>query len=125
MGVGTRASGQRSARATRLAVAADAVGAVFDALADANRRTMITCLAERETATATELASILPLTRQGAAKHLGTLWAAGLVRRRRRGRETHYRLTPGPMTDAVAWMTAVGAQWDDRLSALRAHLEEA
>jgi len=101
---------------------ADVVGAVFDALADRNRRALIGFLAERETATATELAAELPLTRQGVSKHLETLWDARLVRRRRRGRETRYRLTPEPMTEAMSWMAAVGAQWDERLAALTAHL---
>src|SRR5947207_505560 len=36
-------------------------------------------LAERETATATELAAELPITRQGIAKHLSALREAGLV----------------------------------------------
>jgi hypothetical protein len=26
------------------------------------------------------------------------------------------------MADAMAWMTDVGAEWDDRLDSLRAHL---
>jgi hypothetical protein len=29
-----------------------------------------------------------------------------------------YRPTPAPMSDAVAWMAEVGAQWDGRLAAL-------
>ena len=28
------------------------------------------------------------------------------------------RATPVPLTDAIAWMTSVGEQWDDRLAAL-------
>ena len=103
-------------------MAADAVGHVFVALADDNRRRLVTLLAERPTATATELARELRLTRQGVAKHLSVLARARLVRRRRRGREAQYRLTPDPLTDAMAWMAAVGAQWEDRLEALRAHL---
>ena len=103
-------------------MATDVVDAVFDALADRNRRTLVCFLAARETATATELAAELPLTRQGVAKHLAALSEAGLVRRRKRGREARYRLTPEPMTEAMAWMASVGAQWDERLEALRAHL---
>jgi hypothetical protein len=34
-----------------------------------------------------------------------------------------YRLVPGPLTDAVAWIERVGGKWDDRLAALRRHLE--
>jgi DNA-binding transcriptional ArsR family regulator len=95
---------------------------VFDALADPNRRRLLGFLAERETATATELAGELPVTRQAVAKHLAALSAAGLVEGTRQGRETRYRLTPAPLTEAMAWMADVGAQWDARLAALGRHL---
>lgn len=95
---------------------------VFDALADPNRRRLLGFLAERETATATELAGELPVTRQAVAKHLAALSAAGLVEGTRQGRETRYRLTPAPLGEAMAWMADVGAQWDDRLAALGRHL---
>ena len=100
----------------------DTTGRVFDALADPNRRYVLEALAERETATATELAAELPVTRQAVAKHLAALNDAGLVGRRRQGRETLYELTPGPLGEAMDWMAGVGAQWDTRLAALRRHL---
>ena len=100
----------------------DSTGRVFDALADANRRYVLEALAERETATATELAAELPVTRQAVAKHLAALSEAGLVERRREGRETRYELTPEPLGDAMEWMAGVGAEWDARLAALRKHL---
>ena len=83
----------------------------------------MTSLAERGTATATELAAQLPVTRQAVAKHLAALAEAGLVEGHRLGRETRYRLTPAPLGEAIAWMTRVGAEWDERLAALRASLE--
>jgi DNA-binding transcriptional ArsR family regulator len=101
----------------------DRVDAVFGALADSNRRYLVEALAERETATATELAAELPVTRQAVAKHLIALGEAGLVESARVGRETRYRLTPGALGDAVGWMERVGTQWDGRLAALRRHLE--
>jgi DNA-binding transcriptional ArsR family regulator len=101
----------------------DLVGNVFDALADGNRRALIMRLAEREAATPTELAAELPMTRQGVSKHLATLNDAGLVERERRGREIRYRLTPEPLGQAVDWIAAVGADWDERLGALRRHLD--
>jgi DNA-binding transcriptional ArsR family regulator len=97
-------------------------GPVFSALADQNRRYLLEALADRETATATELAADLPVTRQAVAKHLSALSTAGLVSARRQGRETLYRLTPGPLAEAMSWMERVGAQWDERLSALRSHV---
>jgi DNA-binding transcriptional ArsR family regulator len=62
------------------------------------------------------------MTRQAVAKHLAALGAAGLVEATRDGRETHYRLTPGGLTEALDWMAQVGATWDERLEALRRHL---
>jgi DNA-binding transcriptional ArsR family regulator len=99
-------------------------GQVFTALADPSRRYVVETLAERGTATATELAGGLPVTRQAVAKHLAALGEAGLVASSRSGRETRYRLTPEPLGDALDWMERVGVQWDDRLGALRAHLAE-
>jgi DNA-binding transcriptional ArsR family regulator len=97
----------------------DPAGPVFSALSDPTRRTVVEALAGRETATATELASELPVTRQAVSKHLTALGTAGLVASERRGRETHYRLTPEALSDALGWMEQVGAQWERRLDALR------
>ena len=102
---------------------AERAGAVFEALADPTRRRLVGMLAERETATATELAAELPVTRQAVAKHLAALDAAGLVAARRRGRETRYRLTPAPLGEAAAWLADVEAEWDERLAALRRYVE--
>ena len=72
---------------------------------------------------AMRVAAVLDANVEGASL-FATLAEAGLVRRRRRGRETRYRLTPEPMADASAWMASVGAEWVDRLDALRAHLAQ-
>ena len=101
----------------------DDPGAVFAALSDSNRRFVLETLARTETATATELAAELPVTRQAVAKHLAALGEAGLVRATREGRESRYRLTPGPLGEAMAWLVDVGAAWDDRLGSLRTYVE--
>jgi DNA-binding transcriptional ArsR family regulator len=103
-------------------VTEDPAGRVFGALADPNRRYMVVALAQRSSATATELAAELPMTRQAVTKHLVALDEAGLVERARQGRETRYRLTPGPLGEAMDWMADVGADWDTRLTLLRDHL---
>jgi DNA-binding transcriptional ArsR family regulator len=92
--------------------------AVFTALADPTRRALMTRLSERGPATASDLARELPISRQAIAKHFVALEEAGLVMGERAGREHRYRLTPGPLTDAMSWMAGVGAAWDDRLSRL-------
>ncbi len=100
----------------------DPTGRVFGALADPHRRYVVEALAQRPTATATELAAELPVTRQAVSKHLAALGEAGLVEGTREGRETRYRLTPGPLGQAMGWMADVGAEWDRRLARLRRHL---
>jgi DNA-binding transcriptional ArsR family regulator len=94
------------------------VDAVFDALGDPSRRTLVRAIAARGDATATELAAELPVTRQAVAKQLVALADAGLLRATRSGRETRYAVTPEPLGDAVDWMVEVGAAWDDRLARL-------
>jgi ArsR family transcriptional regulator, cadmium/lead-responsive transcriptional repressor len=96
----------------------DRVGPVFAALADPTRREVVRSLADRPGLTASHLAGELPISRQAVAKHLGALSSAGLVQARREGRETRYTLTPAPLADAMEWMAAVGAEWDERLARL-------
>ena len=64
------------------------VDAVFGALADPSRVYLVERLAVLGTATPTELADELPITRQAVTKHLATLEQAGLVPGTREGRNT-------------------------------------
>jgi DNA-binding transcriptional ArsR family regulator len=102
---------------------ADRAGAVFGALSDPTRRALLQAIAAQPAATATELASDLPISRQAVQKHLSALTDAGLIEHERAGREVHYRVTPEPLSDAVSWMAAVGGQWDERLATLRRTLD--
>ena len=88
----------------------DPLDEVFSALADPSRRHVLRYLADHGTATATELTGELPMSRQAVSKHLALLNDAGLVEAERSGRELRYRLTEQ------------GAEWDERLDALRRHL---
>jgi DNA-binding transcriptional ArsR family regulator len=98
------------------------VDAVFAALSDPTRREVIRALSEEGPITATELAERLPVSRQAIVKHLASLEEAGLVASALDGRSRRFRLTPAPMREAMGWMADVGAEWDDRLEALRRHL---
>jgi DNA-binding transcriptional ArsR family regulator len=97
---------------------------VFAALADPTRRAILAALAAQGPATATDLADRLPITRQGIAKHLVLLLDAGLVTpepgERRRVR---YRLRSAPVRVAQQFLAALAHDWDDRLDALREHLD--
>lgn len=95
------------------------VDAVFSALSDPTRRAVIRSLSDDGPSTATELGDRLPVTRQAVAKHLDALEEAGLVTSVLAGRSRRYTLTPRPMTEAMAWMADVGAEWDERLESLQ------
>jgi DNA-binding transcriptional ArsR family regulator len=97
---------------------------VFVALADPTRRTILAALATDGPATATDLASRLPITRQAIAKHLTLMADAGLVTaepgERRRVR---YRLRTAPVQLAQQFLAALAHAWDDRLDALEQYLQ--
>ena len=97
---------------------------VFTALADPTRRAILATLATQGPATATDLAERLPITRQAIAKHLALLADAGLVTsepgERRRVR---YRLHSAPVQVAQQYLAALAHDWDNRLEALRDHLD--
>ena len=96
---------------------------VFAALADPTRRSILAQLATRGPATATDLAAVLPISRQAIAKHLGLLTEAGLVvaepGERRRVR---YRLHSAPIQVAQQFLAALARDWDSSFDALRRHL---
>lgn len=98
-------------------------GAVFSALSDPTRREVIRLLSEAGPSTLGELSTELPVTRQAVSKHLVVLEEAGLVTTSGATRRRRYRLTPRPLADAMGWMVDVGAEWDERLEALRRHVE--
>lgn len=95
----------------------------FAALGDPTRRQLVAWLASRP-ATATELASRLPVTRQAVVKHLGVLSEARLITKEREGREVRYRVEGDALAAAAAWITTVTARWETRLTRLKRHLEE-
>jgi DNA-binding transcriptional ArsR family regulator len=98
---------------------------VFVALADPSRRAILAELASGGPATATDLAGMLPITRQAITKHLALLADAGLLTaepgERRRVR---YRLRSAPMQVAQQFLAALARDWDSRLDALKDHLDQ-
>ena len=101
----------------------DRVDLVFSALSDPTRRAVIRRLSDDGPTTLTRLTDELPVTRQAVSKHLAALEQAGLVTATATGRSRTYRLTPGPLTEAMGGMVDVGAEWDSRLDALRRYVE--
>lgn len=94
------------------------VDAVFAALADGTRRTVLRTVVTDGPITATTIADDLPVSRQAVAKHLQVLQAAGLVRSERAGRESRYEASTGALRAAVDWIEATDAAWSRRLDDL-------
>lgn len=92
---------------------------VLAALADPVRLQLLRMMAARGAATATDLASDLPISRQAVVKHLGVLDAAGLVQHTRVGREVRYSVQPGQLNDTARWMAGMAEMWDRRLKAIK------
>ncbi|MEW2115089.1 metalloregulator ArsR/SmtB family transcription factor [Streptomyces sp. NPDC005474] len=105
--------------------AAEEVGSVLAALADPTRRRLLDVLAVRGEATATTLAEQLPVSRQAIVKHLAVLDAAGLVVGSRVGREMRYSLRSAGLDATTQWMSALAADWDRRLAAIKRAAETA
>jgi DNA-binding transcriptional ArsR family regulator len=106
-------------------VTRDVAGAVFEALADPTRRRVVHELSKDGPLTATELARRIPVSRQAIAKHFDSLEEAGLAAATRAGRETRYELRTAAFAEAEAWMRAIGATWDQRLTRFKEYVESA
>lgn len=80
--------------------------AIFKALADPTRRTLLDRLHADNGQTLRRLAADLDMTRQAASKHLRILEDANLVVTLRRGREKIHYLNPVPIHDiAERWIS--------------------
>ena len=83
---------------------------------------MLILLADREMAIA-EIAGRFPITRTAVNKHLHVLSDAGLLRRRRVGRETRYRLQPEPLVELKRWLAFFEQYWDEKMANLKHFVE--
>jgi len=103
----------------------DPIGPVFAALADPTRRHVVETLVHDGSTSVPALSSALPISRQAIAKHLAALSDAGLIERAPGdgGREVRYRLRPGALAPASAWLDETAAAWDARLTRLKARVE--
>jgi ArsR family transcriptional regulator, cadmium/lead-responsive transcriptional repressor len=92
---------------------------LWAAVADPTRRRIISDLLARGQASATTLAGGLPVTRQAVTKQLAVLDRAGLVERRRSGREVNYSVRPVQLRAASRALVEVATEWDERLSSIK------
>ena len=95
----------------------------FTALADPTRRGMLAALSLGEKPVS-ELAAPYRMSLAGAAKHVGVLARAGLIERRKVGRQQLCRLKGDRLKEASDWLTQWERFWTDRLDALELAIQE-
>jgi DNA-binding transcriptional ArsR family regulator len=95
---------------------------VFGALSDPTRRRILEALAEGESPV-TRLATPFAMSLPAVSKHLRVLENAGLLKRRRLGREHRVELAAEPMKEALQWMEKYRQFWEGSLDALADYLE--
>ncbi|AEI46357.1 ArsR/SmtB family transcription factor [Paenibacillus mucilaginosus] len=95
---------------------------VFQAVADPTRRQLLQLLAGRELPV-TAISSHFPISRTAVSKHLRVLAEAGLVKERRIGRETRYRMEAEPLLELKKWLDFYERFWENKLEALRRYVE--
>jgi DNA-binding transcriptional ArsR family regulator len=106
-----------------VAVAAEALDAVFAALADATRRDIVARLAEGD-ATLTELAEPYDVSVQAVAKHLKVLEGAGLVTRTRDAQRRPAHLEAEVLDLMTAWIERYRRRAEERYRRLDEVLAE-
>src|ERR671918_1273480 len=99
--------------------------AVFKALADPTRRSLLDELFNEDGQTLSALERRFPMTRIGVMKHLRVLEEARLVTTKRRGREKLHFLNPVPIRLVHdRWVSKYTEPWAATLTGLKTRLEE-
>ena len=96
---------------------------LFAALGDETRLRLLTRLATGP-ASISHLAEGSGITRQGVTKHLRVLARAGLVRGRRRGKQSVWQLERSRLDEAKRLLELISKRWDVALGKLKLYVEE-
>jgi len=98
---------------------------LWSAIADPSRRRVLDLLVSNGDVSASWLSGHVPFSRQAVSKHLAVLEQAGLVSRRKQGREVLYQVEAGRLDQATRAMAELAAQWDRRLATIKRLAETA
>jgi ArsR family transcriptional regulator, cadmium/lead-responsive transcriptional repressor len=98
---------------------------LWSAIADPSRRQVLDLVVSNGDVSASWLAGRVPFTRQAVSKHLVVLERAGLISRRKQGREVLYQVEADRLDQASQAMAELAAQWDRRLGAIKRLAETA
>jgi DNA-binding transcriptional ArsR family regulator len=97
--------------------------AVFHALSDATRRSILRDVARGEK-TVGQIAEPYPVSLAAVSKHLKVLEGAGLVHREREGSFQKIKLNAAPMKEAERWLAYYEKFWNEQLDSLESLLEQ-
>ncbi|MYR07478.1 metalloregulator ArsR/SmtB family transcription factor [Gordonia sp. SID5947] len=95
---------------------------MFAALADDSRWQILVRLS-RSPASASALASELPISRQAIAKHLRVLEDVGLVDGAKAGREVRYEPVGARLSQVARQLDLIASGWERRLDRIRSLAE--
>src|SRR5580658_644697 len=98
---------------------------LWSAIGDPSRRQVLDLLVSNGAVSASWLAGRVTFSRQAVSKHLVILEEAGLVSRRKQGREVLYQVEADRLDQAARAMADLAAQWDRRLAAVKRLAEAA
>jgi DNA-binding transcriptional ArsR family regulator len=98
---------------------------LWSAIADPSRRRVLDLVISNGEVSASWLASRMPLSRQAVSKHLVVLEEAGLVSRRKQGKEVLYQVEADRLDQATRAMAGLAVQWDRRLDTIKRLAEAA
>ena len=96
---------------------------IFQALVDPSRRAIFESLTRGEVAVK-DLTARFDISQPAVSQHLATLKAAGLVSRRREGRNAFYRVDPRGMKPLFDWIAHYRAFWTEHAGRLERLLEK-
>ncbi|MCF6409477.1 ArsR/SmtB family transcription factor [Pseudalkalibacillus salsuginis] len=97
---------------------------VYTAVADPTRRKLLQLLAEADELPLHKLTAQFQMGRTAVSKHLAILKDADLVKERKAGRETRFRLNAEPLKEIEDWVSYYTKFWNERAELLRRLLEE-
>lgn len=92
---------------------------LWSAIGDPSRRRVLDLLVRQGEASASLLAGQVAFSRQAVSKHLAVLEEAGLISRRKQGREVLYRVDGNRLDQATRAIADLAGQWERRLDMIK------
>ncbi len=96
---------------------------VFQAIADPNRRAIISLLADQKR-TVKAVAEHFPISRPAVSRHIQILVECGLVVVHRQGREKVCEVRLEKLNEVTDWLEQQRKTWEDRLDRLDEYLDQ-